>query len=110
MQGTFCDVGLEYAPCYVADNANSSGAAVAILKPPAASGIGTLKRPQVLARCCRALAVEEPKVTERVFLDLTLGGQPQGRVVIGLFGDAVPKTAQNFAALGKLGALVFVEI
>jgi cyclophilin family peptidyl-prolyl cis-trans isomerase len=35
----------------------------------------------------------------RVFLDITIGGQPAGRIVIELFADVVPKTAENFRAL-----------
>ena len=42
---------------------------------------------------------EGAKVTQKVFLDMTIGGEPAGRIVIGLFGDVVPKTAENFAAL-----------
>jgi cyclophilin family peptidyl-prolyl cis-trans isomerase len=34
-------------------------------------------------------------------MDVSVGGQPAGRIVLGLFGDNVPKTAANFAALGK---------
>ena len=36
----------------------------------------------------------------RVFFDLAVGGKPAGRVVIGVFGDVVPKTAANFVGLG----------
>jgi peptidyl-prolyl cis-trans isomerase B (cyclophilin B) len=32
-------------------------------------------------------------------LDISRGGEPLGRVVIGLFGEVVPKTAHNFKAL-----------
>ncbi|TXG51654.1 hypothetical protein EZV62_024178 [Acer yangbiense] len=35
----------------------------------------------------------------RVFLDLNIGGQPVGRLVIELFSDNTPKTAENFRAL-----------
>ena len=38
-------------------------------------------------------------VTHTVFFDLEIGGQPAGRVKIGLFGDVVPETAENFRAL-----------
>ncbi|EXM11909.1 peptidyl-prolyl cis-trans isomerase H [Fusarium odoratissimum NRRL 54006] len=31
-----------------------------------------------------------------VFLDITLGGEPLGRIQIELFKDVVPKTAENF--------------
>ncbi|KAM5191336.1 peptidyl-prolyl cis-trans isomerase D [Mantella aurantiaca] len=35
----------------------------------------------------------------RVFFDIDLGGEPVGRVVLELFADVVPKTAENFRAL-----------
>jgi peptidyl-prolyl isomerase H (cyclophilin H) len=31
-----------------------------------------------------------------VFFDITLGGEPLGRVKMELFADVVPKTAENF--------------
>ncbi|KAK4387454.1 Peptidyl-prolyl cis-trans isomerase [Sesamum angolense] len=35
----------------------------------------------------------------RVFFDVTIGGQPAGRVVMELFADTTPRTAENFRAL-----------
>ncbi|TXG68227.1 hypothetical protein EZV62_003162 [Acer yangbiense] len=35
----------------------------------------------------------------RVFLDLNIGCEPAGRIVIELFSDSTPKTAENFRAL-----------
>ncbi|KAK3221811.1 hypothetical protein Dsin_008836 [Dipteronia sinensis] len=35
----------------------------------------------------------------RVFLDLNIGGQPAGRLVIELFADSTPITTKNFRAL-----------
>ncbi len=35
----------------------------------------------------------------RVYFDLTAGDEPIGRVVMELFADTVPKTAENFRAL-----------
>ena len=34
-----------------------------------------------------------------VFFDVTIGGQPAGRITMQLFADVVPKTAENFRAL-----------
>ena len=49
-------------------------------------------------------------VTKKCFFDVEIDGEKQNRVVFGLFGDVVPKTADNFAALctgekgvGKMG-------
>ncbi|KAJ1966656.1 peptidyl-prolyl cis-trans isomerase cpr6 [Dispira parvispora] len=35
----------------------------------------------------------------RVYFDISIGGEPEGRVVMELFADVVPKTAENFRAL-----------
>ncbi|KAG6505671.1 hypothetical protein ZIOFF_038036 [Zingiber officinale] len=36
---------------------------------------------------------KEPEITHRVFLDVDIDGQHLGRIVIGLYGEVVPKTA-----------------
>jgi len=40
-----------------------------------------------------------PLVTAKVFFDIEIGGKNEGRIVIGVFGKTVPKTARNFVTL-----------
>lgn len=47
----------------------------------------------------QAAAKPQAKVTHKVFFDIEVGGEKAGRVVLGLFGEEVPKTAENFRAL-----------
>lgn len=44
-------------------------------------------------------AADTVTVTKKIFFDVTIGGQKSGRIVIGLFGEVVPKTVKNFYAL-----------
>jgi len=44
-------------------------------------------------------AAKGPKITQQVYFDIKHGDKDLGRVVVGLFGGTVPKTAENFRAL-----------
>lgn len=49
----------------------------------------------------KALGPDPPQaqVTSRAFFDVSIDGRPAGRIVLGLFGNVVPKTVKNFETL-----------
>mmetsp|Transcript_8124 Transcript_8124/g.19992 ORF Transcript_8124/g.19992 Transcript_8124/m.19992 type:complete len:198 (-) Transcript_8124:126-719(-) len=57
----------------------------------------------LLSIVCLALihgsTADPEEVTSKVFFDIEIEGGEGGRVVLGLFGKTVPKTAENFRAL-----------
>ncbi|PNF37436.1 Peptidyl-prolyl cis-trans isomerase B [Cryptotermes secundus] len=42
-----------------------------------------------------------PKVTDKVWFDITIGEEEKQRIEIGLFGKTVPRTVKNFVELAK---------
>ena len=46
-----------------------------------------------------ASAKTGPKVTDKVFFDIAVGGEHAGRMVFALFGNTVPDTVKNFKNL-----------
>ncbi|GJD08840.1 Peptidyl-prolyl cis-trans isomerase B [Galdieria sulphuraria] len=42
---------------------------------------------------------KSPKITDKVYFDIQVGGKPLGRITIGLFGNTTPKTVENFKQL-----------
>eukprot|EP00262_Sarcandra_glabra_P018772 TRINITY_DN6873_c0_g1_i1.p1 TRINITY_DN6873_c0_g1~~TRINITY_DN6873_c0_g1_i1.p1 ORF type:complete len:294 (-),score=36.93 TRINITY_DN6873_c0_g1_i1:248-1045(-) len=42
---------------------------------------------------------QQAVVTTKCFFDVEIGGEPAGRIVMGLFGEVVPLTVENFRAL-----------
>merc|ERR1719343_1780369 len=41
----------------------------------------------------------DAEITKKVYFDISIGGQPAGKIVFGLYGDVVPRTVENFATL-----------
>merc|ERR1712179_751061 len=55
----------------------------------------------LLGQSSNVEAKKGPKVTHKVWFDVTIGGEAAGRIEIGLFGKTVPKTVENFVELAK---------
>jgi len=45
------------------------------------------------------VATPSKKITDEVYFDMAVGGDPVGRIVVGLYGETVPVTVANFKAL-----------
>merc|ERR1719199_657663 len=58
-----------------------------------------MKAVLLLVCVCALAAAKGPKVTNKVFFDMEIDGEPAGRITMGLYGKTVPKTAENFRAL-----------
>lgn len=49
--------------------------------------------------CVLSADSDSTKVTKQCYFDITIGGKFEGRIVVGLFGEVVPKTTENFHQL-----------
>jgi len=57
------------------------------------------KRAILLSIISLSLISCDAEITSKVYFDIDIGGESAGRIVMGLFGKTVPKTAENFRAL-----------
>lgn len=80
--------------------------------------LGALRAVGLLGGSPRALQLAKPQapITQRVYMDVEIGGEDAGRIVVGLYGGAgdAEKTAANFAGLcegtkGRNGARLAYE-
>ncbi|KAD2805183.1 hypothetical protein E3N88_38560 [Mikania micrantha] len=74
------------------------GTLVLVLNRISDSGFASEQKSQV-HRKAKGADGDLDEVTHRVYFDVEIGGKPIGRIVMGLFGKTVPKTAENFRAL-----------
>ncbi|XP_078436144.1 uncharacterized protein LOC144706927 [Wolffia australiana] len=66
---------------------------------PVISSPGQAQRTRASAKSDFEATELQASVTHKCFFDIEIGGQPMGRIVIGLFGDVAPRTVENFRAL-----------
>ncbi|KAK9701738.1 hypothetical protein K7432_011585 [Basidiobolus ranarum] len=53
----------------------------------------------LLLSCSLILAQAVPRVTQKVYFDISKGDKSLGRIIFGLYGNVVPITVKNFATL-----------
>ncbi|KAH7837787.1 hypothetical protein Vadar_018018 [Vaccinium darrowii] len=78
----------------------SESSTMAVIRSIALALVWTVVLFGTLAQTQAKKSQEDLKeVTHKVYFDVEIAGKPAGRIVMGLFGKTVPKTAENFRAL-----------
>jgi cytoskeletal protein RodZ len=94
------------APGSSSDAADDASSSVAVAAVPASSKAGNNKGSNKnkssgsVKAASTPVALDPLAVTQKVELNLTVGGKPAGSVVLGMFGNAAPKTVANVSAGG----------
>nr|CAB3476569.1 unnamed protein product [Digitaria exilis] len=74
-------------------------AAPALLTLSSPSSSKAQEEPEPIAAAAAPPCLEDLPVTAKAFLDVSIGGEPAGRITVGLFGDASPAAASRFMSL-----------
>lgn len=79
----------------------TAAVAVAIAASPALLGAvsPSARAQEAAAAAAAAPCIDELPITAKAFLDVSIGGEPAGRITVGLFGDAAPAGAARFLSL-----------
>ena len=93
-QGAIDELGVKSAR-----NAAAAGGADGAAARFAAKGLGGAAAAADGAAAAAAASSDPLALTSKVWFDVSIGGSPAGRIEMGLFGNTVPKTAENFRAL-----------
>ena len=78
--------------------------AVAFTPSPAFSAKAVLRqknseRPMIGGMFQGMFGKKDAEITESVYFDISIDGNPAGRIEMGLYGSTVPKTVENFKQL-----------
>ena len=62
-------------------------------------GMAQVQSAAGIRSAARTSIVAAAQVSNKVYFDITIGGEDVGRITMGLYGDEVPKNAENFRQL-----------